>query len=225
MMQQITPIVRNLLIINIGIFFLEYLLSANLAINFGLYYVESPFFAPYQVLTHFFLHGGISHIFSNMLSLFFFGPLLENYMGSKRFLNFYMICGFGASILYMLVNFIEIKQLEEAMQLYSTHGNQDALSTAMDSYRMKLGTPLIGASGAVFGILMAFGLLFPNVELMLLFPPIPIKAKYFIALYGAYEIYSEIWTKVGDNIAHTAHLGGMLFAFILIKLWKMKSVN
>ena len=136
-----------------------------------------------------------------------------------------MICGFGASALYILVNFLEISNLETSIELFHASNNQAALESAVYAYKLKLATPLIGASGAVFGILMAFGMLFPNVELMLLIPPIPIKAKYFVALYGAYEIYAEIWTKVGDNIAHTAHLGGMLFAFILLKYWGYKAIR
>jgi membrane associated rhomboid family serine protease len=222
---QITPIVRNLLFINIGIFLVEYLLQLDFSRNFGLYYFSSPFFEPYQLFTYFFLHADFGHLFGNMLSLFFFGPLLESYVGSKRFLHFYLICGFGASALYMFVNFLEINSLENAIELFHSTNNQAALESVVYTYKAKLATPLVGASGAIFGILMAFGMLFPNVEIMLLIPPIPIKAKYFVAFYGAYEIYAEIWTKVGDNIAHTAHLGGMLFAFILLKYWGYKAIK
>jgi membrane associated rhomboid family serine protease len=225
MSPQITPIVRNLLFINIGIIFIEYLLKLDLARGFGLYYFGSPLFEPYQLLSYFFLHSNFSHLFGNMLSLFFFGPLLESYMGAKRFLNFYVICGFGASALYMLVNFFEISSLAQSIELFDQSGNQAALDSAVYAYKVKMATPLVGASGAVFGILMAFAMLFPNMEMMLLFPPIPIKAKYFVGLYGAYEIYSEIWTKVGDNVAHTAHLGGMLFAFILLRYWGYKAIK
>lgn len=223
--QPITPIVRNLLFINIGLLLIEYLLKLDLAQGFGLYYFKSPFFEPYQILTYFFLHADFGHLFGNMLSLFFFGPLLESYMGGKRFFNFYMICGFGASILYMFVNYWEMSNLENAINVFNASDNQAALETAIQAYRAKLATPLVGASGAVFGILMAFAMIFPNVEMMLLFLPIPIKAKYFVGFYGAYEIYAEIWTKVGDNIAHTAHLGGMLFAFILLKYWGYKAIK
>ncbi|MCU0389689.1 MAG: rhomboid family intramembrane serine protease [Thermoflexibacter sp.] len=261
-MIQITPVVRNLLFLNFGIFLLGILLKIDFSEIFGLHYIFSNEFAPYQILTHLFLHGDFGHIFGNMLSLFFFGPLLENYMGSKRFLIFYFICGFGASLLYTSVNYWDISQLKDIITAYVAHPNPSDFTVLMSKYGYmfkpeaifeltnefeespnsfalieqtkevaeaiyyaKTSIELIGASGAVFGILMAFALIFPNVEMMLLFPPIPIKAKYFVALYGMYELYAEIIQKAGDNVAHTAHLGGMLFAFILIKYWGLKRVR
>ncbi len=229
----------------------------------GLHYVFNQDFAPYQILTHLFVHGGFMHLFSNMLSLFFFGPLLESYFGTKRFLIFYLVCGFGASVLYTFINYMEISQVQAVVETYLSNPNPDSFTILMNKYGMqvfkyeavikvvndfaanasnqeyiesskefakvifqeKSKSVLIGASGAVFGILMAFGMLFPNMKLMLLFPPIPMKAKYFVALYAAYEIYAEIWTKLDDNIAHTAHLGGMLFAFILLKAWGLKAMK
>ncbi len=260
-MMQITPVVRNLLIINFGVFLLGMFLNLDLSQTFGLHYFFTPEFAPYQIVTHLFLHGGFSHIFSNMLSLFFFGPLLEGYMGSKRFLIFYLICGFGASALYSGINYFEIYQLKDAVEMYLANPTPAEFTNFMSKYggmfkpqyvfeitnkfeeyphssqliaetkevvsylyQAKSQTVLIGASGAVFGILMAMGVLFPNLRLMLLFPPIPMKAKYFVLLYGAYEVYAEIIQKAGDNIAHTAHLGGMLFAYILIRYWKLRTV-
>jgi len=250
-MFNITPMVRNLLIINVVIFILQ----GNLfdARQFALYHFGSDYFNPVQFLTHMFLHGGWGHLFSNMFSLFIFGPLLERFWGSQRFLAFYLITGLGASILYSGVRAYELHELREDTIAYIENPGPVAFNNYMDEhyqegagrqlavamkrnpdrveyvqesksavqevYQAIFNSPMLGASGAVFGILMAFGMLFPNLELMLLFLPVPIKAKYFVLLYGAYELYTGFNRVAGDNVAHFAHLGGMLFAYILIKMW------
>ncbi|MEM6297603.1 MAG: rhomboid family intramembrane serine protease [Bacteroidota bacterium] len=200
MMQNLAPMTRNLLIANLAVFVLHWVMP-ELRWDFTLYYPLMEEFRPYQLLTHMFTHApGLGHIFGNMLSLFFFGSVLERTFGSNRFLTFYLICGLGATFLF---------EGAVALEHYLVASTIDGAQSAV-----------MGASGAVFGILMAFAMLYPNVEIMLLFPPIPIKAKYFVLIYGAYELYATINRFQGDNVAHLAHLGGMLFAFILVKLWK-----
>ncbi|MCC9168902.1 rhomboid family intramembrane serine protease [Pontibacter harenae] len=251
-MFNITPMVRNLLIINVVVFILQDRLfpTGQLA----LYHFGSEYFQPIQLLTHMFMHGGWSHLFSNMFSLFIFGPLLERFWGAQRFLMFYLITGLGASLLYMGVRAYELHQLQQDTISYIENPSPIAFSNYLEDhvgpgygreeaieyhrnpdvpeyveatkslvktiYQRIFNTPLLGASGAVFGILMAFGMLFPNLELFLLFLPIPIKAKYFVLFYGAYELYSGFNRTPGDNVAHFAHLGGMLFAYIMIKMWQ-----
>lgn len=261
-MLRITPVVRNILILNVLIFGAEALLGTDFAPRFGLHYIGSPDFHPYQFVTHMFLHGGFGHLFSNMFGLIMFGPLLEQLWGARRFLFFYLFTGLGAGALYMAVNYYEMAQLQHVIDLYrespsflafsdliSRHGNelfvrqhysflrafegspeapqylQASLSVAQDLFANRADVPMVGASGAIFGILAAFGLLFPNTELFLLFFPFPVKAKYFVALYGFYELYAGIHNAQGDNVAHFAHVGGMLFAFVLIKFWGTQRKN
>ncbi|MBC3541338.1 rhomboid family intramembrane serine protease [Rufibacter sediminis] len=257
-MPPITPMVRNLLILNVLMFFLsDRLFPTEL---FALHDIRSEAFRPHQFVTHMFMHGSLMHLFSNMFSLFIFGPLLERYWGEMRFLTFYLITGLGASLLYSAVHYYEISQVLEGASAFMQNPDpidfrnllqkagvdprslesflidfnrnptdgQMILQAKAYATRLSdviLNSPMLGASGAVFGILMAFGMLFPNTELMLLFFPIPIKAKYFVLLYGGFELYSGFNRTPGDNVAHFAHLGGMLFAYILLKLWERKRNN
>ena len=249
---MLTPVVRVILIMNV----LAFLVTTEAVINqFGLHSFLSDDFNPVQLLTHMFLHGGFSHIFSNMLGLIVFAPLLERTWGPRRFIFFYLFTGIGAALLYLGVNYYELSRLLAAVEEYRqtpTPVNfmafiteqagsaydmvepflakfeanptdpktiQDSLGIVNGFWLNQVNEPMVGASGAVFGIIMAFGLLFPNTELILLFPPIPIKAKYLVIFYGAYEIYTGVYKAQSDNVAHFAHIGGMLFAFILIKYW------
>ncbi|RRB04958.1 rhomboid family intramembrane serine protease [Larkinella rosea] len=255
---MLTPVVRTLLLTNVGFFFLK-LAGIDLIHFFGLYSLLSPAFAPHQFVTYMFLHADFGHIFSNMLGLFFFGPMLEQVWGSKRFTIFYFITGVGAGLLFSGINYFEASQLRDAVVAFQSHPTPESLELFLSDrgllsqgdnflkvfeenpadpsyvrgavqlvnqyYEQQLAVPLVGASGAIFGILMAFGLLFPNTELMLLFPPIPIKAKYLVTFYGAYELYSMYRAQAGDNVAHLAHIGGMLFAFILVKYWGKQRNN
>ena len=160
--------------------------------------------------------NSIGHVFFNMFSVYMFGRTLEMVWGSKRFLTYYMITGFGAGLIQELTWYISFHN--EIAQIVSVHG--------WEQTRMALnGIITIGASGAVFGILLAFGMLFPNLPLYIMFIPIPVKAKYFVIFYGAVELFFGISNFSGDNIAHFAHLGGMLFGYIVIKYWRKKGIG
>lgn len=205
-MLRLTPVVKNLIIINVLVFIATSLAPVTDLYSCGLGYdadivskylslfnIESRCFKPYQLFTYMFVHGGIMHIFFNMLALAFLGPIIETFWGSRRFLSFYMITGIGAAIFNIVISMVMPS---------SSFGS------------------MVGASGAVYGVLTAFGVLFPNMELMLLFPPIPIKAKYLVLILGGIAIYSGFMGSPGDNTAHFAHLGGIVIAFILIQFWR-----
>ena len=203
MFDRITPVVKNLIIINVIVFLGQ---GAFPQMEFYLmgHYPLSPEFMPWQMVTHMFMHGGFTHLLFNMFALFVFGSALEKVWGPKRFLIYYLLCGIGAFFFYEFTLGIDIYQ-----QIGSFNPNRD------------LGW-VLGASGSVFGLLLGFGMLFPNTQLMLLFPPIPIKAKYFVIGYGAIELMMAFNNSPGDNVAHFAHLGGMIFGIILLKYWKKK---
>lgn len=230
------PVVKNLIIINVvmllGLFLFQRLFNVNLNAILGLYYFQSPLFKPWQIVTHMFMHGGIAHIFFNMWALWIFGKTLESVWGSQRFLIYYLVTGLGAAFFHMLVNYIqfapEISALKAAYSVDRINmallndilqpGNQ-FLSLGRDLIR-----PTVGASGAVYGVLLAFGMLFPNTPLFIIPIPFPIKAKWLVIGFGALELYLGI-TRTGGNIAHFAHLGGMIFGFILIKYWNRYTRN
>lgn len=227
-------VVKNLLILNV-LAFVALIILGGQGIDLnrlaGLYYWKSAHFEPYQLITHMFMHGGLFHIFFNMFALWMFGSPLEQVWGPKRFLTFYLITGLGAAALHLGVLHFQYLNLVADMdtETVRTVINEGASvfnqgknysDAQMGQLNLMLNIPTVGASGAVYGILLGFGLLFPNTRLMLLFPPIPIKAKYFVIAYAAIELYLGFSNNPGDNIAHFAHLGGMLFGFILIKYWQ-----
>ncbi|MDP2115534.1 MAG: rhomboid family intramembrane serine protease [Bacteroidota bacterium] len=230
--NAIPPVVKNLIIINIIMLLATYILSMrgiDLTSILGLRYFQSPEFRPYQLVTHMFMHGGFTHLLFNMFALWMFGRVLEGVWGPKRFFIYYFVTGLGAALLHTFVNFLEFqsvasKMTPEAVEMVMTQGTEifnqgkNFSDPIAGKLNLLLNIPTVGASGAVFGILLGFGMLFPNTQLMLLFPPIPIKAKYFVMGYGAIELYLGL-TQSGSNIAHFAHLGGMLFGFFLIKYW------
>ncbi len=207
-MFQVTPVVRNLLIANIAVYLVQSFLRIDLATIFGYHTFslqEMGLFNPIQVFTYMFLHSGTSHIFSNMFGLFMFGPMLENFLGSKRFLILYIVSGVGACLLHGGISLYEISQFP--------------LDSA--EYTMMMSTPMVGASGAIFGMLGAFARLFPNTE-MIIFPlPIPVKAKYLVSLYALFEIFSGFY-NVMPGVAHFAHIGGLIFGILLINYWNKK---
>jgi len=225
---NIPPVVKNLLIINI-ICFLPYILFSSAQYNdivvqhFALFYVGSPFFKPWQILTYMFLHGGWEHIFFNMFALFTFGPILEYTVGSKRFFNLYFISGIGAALFQLLVMAIEMYHFTGLFIVPSTFSSPDAamIHKIADIYY----APILGASGAIFGILIGFGMLYPNMELMILFIPVPVKAKYIIPVYVLIELFLGFGQIAGDNVAHFAHLGGALIGYIVVKTWHINRDN
>lgn len=177
------------------------------------YYGERGSFLPVQIITHMFMHGSISHIFFNMFGLFTLGIVLERVWGANRYLLFYITTGFGAVILHMAVQAFLVYRATGSIDpsMAMLENNPEAWSTYFSS--------TVGASGALFGVLTAFGMLFPNTELYLMFIPIPIKAKYFVIFYILIELYLGVAMYGGDNVAHFAHLGGALFGFILVNYW------
>ncbi len=238
------PVVKNLIMINIFMSLAD--LTAQRAFNIslseylGLHFPESELFRPVQILSHMFMHasltgpGGFTHIFFNMFALFMFGRVLEMVWGSKRFFIYYMVSGLGAALIHeavIAVNYYKVMAVITPVELQTVldqgyeylSQNKVFTNDIMRELQHILYTPTVGASGAVFGLLLAFGVLFPNTELMLLFPPIPIKAKYFVLAYGAIELYLAI-KQPGDSVAHAAHLGGMLFGYILLRYWR-KTTN
>ena len=260
-LNNIPPVVKNLIIINVLFLLATWVLQGmgvDLVAIFGVHYPGSDKFMLHQVVTHMFMHGGIAHLFFNMFALWMFGRVLESVWGSRRFLIYYMITGLGAVALHMFVNYLEISSMQNVIEAFRNtpspeilegfvsknlpnssvqvrdfintwYNDPDNLSYAAEGSRLmerilqlKMDIPTVGASGAVFGVLLAFGVLFPNTQLMLLFPPIPIKAKYFVIGYGLIELYLGL-SQPGSNVAHFAHLGGMLFGYLLIKYWNKKT--
>ena len=207
------PVIKNLLIINVLIFMAQELLPFGdwITHHLALYYWESPNFGVWQYLTHMFLHGSISHIFFNMFSLWMFGRILEYDLGSKRFLVFYLLSGIGAGILYSCVNWIEISVVKDAAAT--------SYAAAEKLWRL-VNIPVVGASGAIYGVLLGFGMMHPNSVIMLIFPPIPMKAKYFVIIFMVIELFLGL--RGGDGVAHFAHVTGMISAFLLLRYWKSK---
>jgi len=256
----ITPGVKIILIINVVMFGLTYLCKTRFNIDLvnllGLHAIQSQYWNPIQYITHMFMHGGIQHIFFNMFAVYIFGRVLENVWGTKRFLFYFLLTGFGAALLNGVINYIEIGSMIDKFEaftntptptllsdfIYNNLSNpsqyvfntinhwtadptselykQQGLQIYAQVVKLLADVPTIGASGAVFGLLIAFGMLFPNSELFLMFIPIPIKAKYFVIGYGLIELFLGMNNGIGDNVAHFAHLGGMLFGYIIMKFWK-----
>ena len=231
--SHLPDVVKNLMIIN-GLFFLATwsLNSRGLDLFnlFGLHQFQSIDFKPYQLLTHMFMHADFTHLFFNMFSLWMFGKTLENKWGGKRFLTYYLITGFGAAIIYMVYIQFQIynlcsqldteliNQVLNASRESKISGNQSEIFSMQKLYAL-INTPMLGASGAVYGLLLAFGMLFPN-TIIYLYLAIPIKTKYFVGGIGILALINGIGSNPGDNIAHFAHLGGMIFGIIILKYWK-----
>lgn len=218
--EAIPPVIKNLLIANVLAFIAQKTFGESTSFSidniFALHAVQSVYFKPHQLVTYLFLHGGFTHIFFNMFALWMFGSTLENYWGSKRFLIFYMACGIGAGIFHLIVLWREMAPVMEAIQQYPPLEQEQFLNNP--------GSPIngatMGASGAVFGCLAAFGYLFPNTPMIILPIPIPIKAKWLVLLYAGMELYLGIQNSAGDNVAHWAHLGGAVVGILMVMYWK-----
>ncbi|GEM69942.1 rhomboid family intramembrane serine protease [Sphingobacterium mizutaii NBRC 14946 = DSM 11724] len=230
---NLPTVTKNLLIINI-ICFIGSMIFKQATTFFGVFYPDSPFFKIWQVITYMFMHGSFAHIFFNMFALVMFGGVIERILGPKKYLNYYLISGLGALVLQYGIQAIEVYNIagtvraSQFLNFNFTSGmvstnlpiSKDQLDTLLSIY----GTPLVGASGAIYGLLLAYGYLFPNAEIMLIFLPIPIKAKYFIPILIVIEIFLG-FSNSGGSIAHLAHVGGALFGFILLKIWGIRRTN
>mgnify|MGYP005970236947 CR=1 FL=1 len=220
-MNNMPIITKNLLIINILIFaatFVAEKYGIDLNNLFALHFFMADGFNPFQLLTYMFMHASFSHIFFNMFALWMFGRILEFVWGPKRFLFYYLVCGIGAGIIQEVVQYVDYSMV---LSHYEVVNMGNGITIPMSSYLDSIKT--VGASGAVYGILLAYGMLFPN-EKMFIFPlPFPIKAKFFIAIFFVIELLQGL--SVNDSVAHFAHLGGMIFGFFLILHWKKKGHN
>ena len=216
------PVVKNLIIINVLVFLAQITLDNQFHITekLMLYPVMFPQFKPYQLFTHLFAHSPamLFHIVFNMFGLWMFGKILENVWGAKRFLFFYLACGLGAAALHILMQYIRYNQIEELWRAAVAAGDTNAVQNYINELSSELG-PALGASGAVMGIFIAFGYLFPNTELFLMFIPVPIKAKWLMIGLVAIDLFGGVARVSGDNIAHFAHLGGAITGFIIVFIW------
>ena len=276
--SNLPEVVKNLMIIN-GLFFLGTLSLGSYGIDmyklFSLHQFQSPDFMPHQLISHIFMHGNFTHLLFNMFSLWMFGRILENMWGAKRFLVYYLITGLGAALIYIgyiqfqIYNITSLLDVELVNQVLNASANSEIFAKPADILSMQnlwglINSPMLGASGAVYGLLLAFGMLFPNSKLHIfslitvvilfdlifkirlpflniywmfiliiisqfsneirniVFHTIPIKAKYFVMGLGAIALFSGISNNPTDNIAHFAHLGGMIFGFLLLIYWKKK---
>lgn len=220
-MLNIPTVTKNLLVLNV-LAFLAYTVLYNMHIvdmndMFGLHFFLAPDFNVYQLVTYMFMHGGWSHLFFNMFALWMFGCIVERTWGARKFLIYYMVCGIGAGLLQELAQLGQFYML--ASEQISGFSMSDTVLVAQNSAGLLNRWTTVGASGAIYGILLAFGMLYPE-ERMFIFPlPVPIKAKWFVVGYAAIELFMALSTT-GDGVAHLAHLGGMLFGFLLIRYWR-----
>ncbi len=182
--------------------------------TFALFYPSSPFFRWWQPVTHMFMHGGFGHLFFNMFTLYMFGSVLERVWGPKKYLLYYMVTGLGAALLHTGVEWLQTLYWQNIIQT----GEASAAVAAAASMRRMLMTPTVGASGAIYGLLLGYAMLFPDSVMTLIFPPISLKAKWFVLIFAAIELVMGL--SGGDGVAHFAHLGGMLFGLILILIWR-----
>jgi membrane associated rhomboid family serine protease len=232
-MGSVPSVTRNLLIINVLAYFAVAMLGNVVELNdyLALHYVASSLFFPHQIITYMFMHGSISHLFFNMFAVFMFGRVLESVWGPGKFLVYYIFTGIGAAALQMAVIYFRIKSLETGLSPDVVSQIQDGAISIManvndhEAIRNLFGlvnAPMLGASGAVFGILVAFGMLFPNARLVLLFPPVPVKAKWFVLGYGVIELFLGVVDRADDNVAHFAHLGGLVTGLVILLYWRKK---
>ena len=212
-LDNVPRVTRNLIIINVLMFIGTLFNEEGMLKAFALFYPTSPYFHWWQYITHMFMHGGWWHIFFNMYSLFIFGSVLERIIGERKFLIFYFVCGLGAVALHIGVQYLQA-------QSYMAQIAQGS-KAAMDAYQALKVTPTVGASGAIYGLLIGYAMLFPDSKLTLIFPPVTLSAKWWIIIFAAIELVTGV-TGVASGIAHFAHLGGMLFGFLLIRYWRKK---
>lgn len=212
-MRNIPTAVKNIIIINILVMVMMALNETFMLEEFALFYPTSPFFHWWQPVTHMFLHGGFGHLFFNMYALFIFGSVLERVWGVKKFLLFYFVTGIGAAAVHIGVQWIQ-------MQALMNSAAEGSMAAVQAIHNLKM-IPTVGASGAIYGVLMGYAMLYPDSVLTLIFPPVSLKAKWFVLIFAAIELALGVFgTRAG--IAHFAHLGGLIFGFVLIMFWKKR---
>ena len=231
-LSSIPPVVKNLIAINLIMWLATLVLPGfirrwgvdiELSDVLGMHYWGAEKFNPAQMITYMFMHGGIGHLFFNMFALYMFGGVLENLWGPKKFLFYYLVTGVGAGLVRQIFWTFEFYPVINELNVAIAANPGAGLESARSVLEMNLNKFVtIGASGSVFGLLLAFGWLFPEVKLMMLFFPVPIKARIFVLIYGVAELFLGVANFSGDKIAHFAHLGGMIFGAILILIWKKK---
>lgn len=233
--RSLPPAVKTIISLNVGIFLVAYVLFPELNQWLAAYYPFSKSFKIWQFITHMFAHGGWMHLLFNMITLLSFGPIIERVLGQRKFVSFYFVCGLGAFVLFNVWHFFQIQQLVQTIENQGINpaeifANIDIFNIDPDyyaqlSYQEKdlaslLLTSMLGASGAIFGVMTAFAVLFPNASMFFLFIPFPIKAKYLLPIIILISIYFGISAKEGDNIAHFAHIGGAIVGYFWIKNWQ-----
>jgi membrane associated rhomboid family serine protease len=234
-MGKLTDAIKHLIVINVIMYFVPQFLNLDLTNIFALHYPQNEHFGIWQYVTHIFMHGGTMHLIFNMYALWAFGTPLEQMWGRNKFLFFYFSAGIGAGLIYTLANYYQFNGIHEQIialgvspseiQNILTTGqyNENIITLSnktMSEFYSLYHTPAVGASGAVYGILVAFGLTFPNAKLALIFFPLPIAAKYFIPLMIASDLFFGVTKYSVGNIAHFAHIGGAIIGFIIAWYWK-----
>ncbi|MDE6503786.1 MAG: rhomboid family intramembrane serine protease [Muribaculaceae bacterium] len=233
--SSLPPVTKNLLIINAIVWLATWVLGRKIGLDIsdigGLHYFSSPLFNPAQLLTYMFIHASFMHLFMNMFALFMFGALLERTLGSARFLFYYISCGIGAALIQEGVYAVMIgnaeshltpQMIDEVMKNGAgiIAQGMNYIEPALGHFNILLNNATVGASGAIYGILLAFGMLWPDMPLYIMFIPVPVKAKWMVAGYAGIELLLGLQNSVGDNVAHFAHLGGMLIGLVMILYWK-----
>ena len=233
MFNSLPPITRNLIILNVIVFGFFYLVNnPSLYTQFAAFYPFSPFFKSWQIITHMFMHGSLMHILFNMFTLYSFGPVLERTLGDKKYVILYFVSGLGAFFLFNAWNFIEVQQIQASLESFGFDlngylsgepvvfkGTAEAIVTQQElikDLKSIITIPMVGASGAIFGVIAAFATLYPNAEIGIMFIPIPVKVKYVLPVIVVGSVFLGVTGNVG-GIAHLAHVGGAIIGFLLAK--------
>lgn len=234
--RNIPDVTKNLLILNVLFFVATIVLQSqgiDLLDKFAIHYPSSPFFEPYQIVTHFFMHANFMHLLFNMIGLVVFGSMLERIWTKQRYFLFYFITALGSTLLHWITQGVELYQISGEIFPHVVYYDLEYIGNNVQWRASELDNQIlpiylhssVGASGAIYGLLIGFAALFPNTEIQLLFPPIPVKAKWLAMFLVVSALYMAYQRDPGDNIGHIAHLGGALFGFILIQIWKKDRTN
>ncbi len=212
-MSNVPTAIKNIIIINVLVMIMTSLNGGFMYETFSLFYPTSPFFHWWQPVTHMFMHGGFWHLFFNMYTLFIFGSVLERVWGTRKFLIFYFVTGLGAAAVHTGVEWIQ-------MNHWMAQVAEGSMTAQAQIHALKM-TPTVGASGAIYGVLMGYAMLYPDSIMTLVFPPISMKAKWFVLIFAGIELLTGV-SGMGGGVAHFAHLGGLIFGFLLIRYWKKR---